>query len=143
MHFPQLTELHKNAQGRKPVFALCWEKGRVGAMDTPQKTSRWDKSKSATDMANSSWLERKEAEATQAALANLSAIDNENNLIQDYLSNLRSMVLHLRQWELNGWDNHYRADLIEMIRTTEGQMERYSTAMKKQLKRYKSGEGED
>jgi hypothetical protein len=49
----------------------------------------------------------------------------------------------LRQWELNGWDNHYRADLIEMIRTTEGQMERYSTAMKKQLKRYKSGEGED
>jgi hypothetical protein len=101
----------------------------------------WNKERSATDMARENIYAKKEAEAKLEASQTLSAIDNENNLVQDYLSNLRGMIVYLRQWELNGWDNHYRADLIEMLRSTEGQMERYSTNMQKQLKRYKEGEG--
>lgn len=108
-----------------------------------EKTSRWNKQQSATDMAKSAWLERKETEAKQEAQANLSAMEQENNDIQDRLSMIRGAINYLRMWEINGWDNHHRADIIEMLRTVEGAMERYSTAMKKQLKRYKDGQEGD
>lgn len=98
----------------------------------------WTKEQSVTAQAISnvhkSEREKKEEQAKLEAKLQRSAIENENNYVQDSLSQLRAMILHLRQWELNGHDNHYRADIIEMIRTCEGQLERYSTQMKKYLK---------
>ena len=99
-----------------------------------EKSSRWDKQKSATEMARENMHAQKEEQARAEFNRHISAVENENNNIQDCLSSLRGMILTLRHWELHGHDNHYRADIIEILRTAEGAMERYSISMKKQLK---------